>query len=284
MSTYLLLGGTGKTARRLATQLLAAGHDVRAASRNPGAGGVRFDWDDPETHDPALDGADGVWVVPPALRLDHAPQVGAFAERAHRGGVPRVVVLSARGADLDPASPLAQMEAAVAASSAPFTVIRPTWFMQDFTEAFLAPGILEQGLVVAPTGDGAEPFIDTEDIAAVAAAVLTESGHEGQAYDLSGPRALSFAEAAAIISGPAGRTVRHFDPGVDAWKAGAVDAGIPPDYAELLATLFGFIRDGSDAVLSDGVQRVLGREPTSFEAWAEREAGSLAAASAGARG
>jgi uncharacterized protein YbjT (DUF2867 family) len=282
MSTFLLLGGTGKVGRRLATQLHTDGHEVRIASRNPPAGGVRFDWDDAQTHDPALEGADGVWVVPPALRLDHASQVGAFAERARRAGVSRLAVLSARGGNLDPASPLARMEAAVAASGAPHTVIRPAWFMQNFTEAFFAPGIVEQGVIAAPTGDGAAPFIDTEDIAAVAAAALTGHGGSGEAYDLSGPRALSFAEVAEVISDVTGRQVRHVDPGEEAWKAGAIEAGLPPAYADLLAVLFGIIRDGHDAMLSGGVQAVLGREPGSFEAWAKREAPRLAAQPVGA--
>jgi uncharacterized protein YbjT (DUF2867 family) len=282
MSTFLILGGTGKVGRRLATQLPTDGHQVRIASRNPAAGDVRFDWDDVETHGPALEGADGVWIVPPALRLDHASQVGAFAERAHRAGVGRVVVLSARGGNLDPASPLATMEAAIAASGASHTIIRPTWFMQNFTEAFFAAGIREDGVIAAPTGDGAVPFIDTEDIAAVAAAALTGAGGVSDAFDLSGPRALSFAEAAEAISQAAGRPVRHVDPGEDAWKAGAVEAGLPAAYADLLAKLFGFVRDGYDAALSDGVQAVLGREPGTFEAWAAREAPSLAAQPVGA--
>ena len=280
MSTYLILGGTGKTGRRISQLLADAGHEVRAASRHPEPGGVHFDWDDAATYDPALSGADGAYVVPPAMRLDHAPLIGAFAERAVALGVGRIVALSARGGNLDPASPLAQMEAAIAASGIDHTAIRPTWFMQNFTESFFVDGIRGEGALVAPTGDGAEPFIDVADIAAVAAEALTGDGHAGEAYDLSGPEAITFARAAELLAPHVGREVRHVDPGADAWKAGAVQNGVPAEYAELLGTLFGYIRTGDDAALSDGVQRALGREPASFEAWAAREAGALAGAAA----
>jgi len=108
----------------------------------------------------------------------------------------------------------------------------------------------------------------------LAVALLTGSAPVG-AYDLSGPRALSFGEAAAVLSQHAGREVRHVDLPVEAWKAGAAENGLPAEYAEMLGMLFTLIRDGHDAQVSDGVQRALGRPATSFEDWAAREAGAL---------
>lgn len=148
------------------------------------------------------------------------------------------------------------------------------WFAQNFTEDFFAPSISADGVVVAPTGDGANPFIDAEDIAAVAVAGLTGAAPAG-AYDLSGPRALSFGEAAAVLSPHVGREVHHVDLPVEEWMTGAVSNGLPADYAQRLGALFTLIRAGHDAQLSDGVQRALGRPGTSFEDWASREAGSL---------
>ena len=280
MSSYLVLGGTGKTGRRVLDLLVAAGHTGRAAARtpaatSPGVEPVRFDWSDPSTHRPALEGVDGVYVVPPALQLEHADQVAALGALAVEHGVQRAVLLSARGVDQAPDNGMFRSEQALAATGLATSVVRPSWFAQNFTESFFAPGIRGDGVVVAPTGNGANPFVDTADIAAVAVALLTGQAPVG-AYDLSGPRALSFGEAAAVLSQHVGREVRHVDLPAEEWLGVAVQNGLPADYAGMLAFLFTLIRDGHDAHVSDGVQQVLGRPATSFEDWAAREAGSLA--------
>jgi len=274
MSNYLVLGGTGKTGRRVLSHLAAAGHTARAGARHPGpaASGVepvRFDWDDQSTHAHALSGVEAAYVVPPALRMDHPPLLAAFAEQAREAGVSRLVLLSARGVDQGPDNPLRQAEQAVNGAGLPVTVVRPSWFMQNFTESFFAPGVAD-GAIVAPTGGGAEPFIDVDDIAAVAAAGLTGAAEPGD-YDLSGPAALTFGEAAHVLGEHTGRRVTHVDLPVDEWVQGAQANGLPPEYAVMLGALFGLIRDGHDAYLSDGVQRALGRSATSFEDWAARE-------------
>lgn len=285
MATYLVLGGTGKTGCRLARQLSAAGHSVRAAARTPGSAApgidpVRFDWDDDSTWDPALAGVRGVYLIPPALRTDHPPLLGALAGRAADAGVERLVLLSARGVDQGPSNPLIDAERAVAAAAAgdraAVTVVRPSWFAQNATESFFRPGI-EQGTLVGPTGDGKVPWIDAEDIAAVAAAALTGDGHGGKVYELSGPRALTLAETAAVLTPYAGREVRHVDLPVEQWVEGAAANGLPLPYAQMLGGLFEVIRAGHEAALSEGVQQALGREPASYEDWAAREAGGLAA-------
>ncbi len=274
MSSYLVLGGTGKTGRRVLSHLTATGHTARAGARNPGAAEqgvepVRFDWDEVSTHAPALAGVEAAYVVPPALRMDHPPLLAAFAEQARETGVSRLVLLSARGVDQGPDNPLRQAEQAVKTAGLPVTVVRPSWFMQNFTESFFAPGVAD-GALVAPTGGGAEPFIDVDDIAAVAAAGLTGATEPGD-YDLSGPAALTFGEAAQVLGERTGRPVAHVDVPVEQWVQGAQANGLPPEYAGMLGALFGLIRDGHDAHLSDGVQRALGRPATSFQDWAARE-------------
>lgn len=283
MTTYLVLGGTGKTGRRLVSRLATAGHDVRAAARTPGTPSagvtpVRFDWDDDATWAPALAGASGVYVIPPAMRTDHPPLLGRFAEQAAVEGLQRLVLLSARGVDQGPPNPLIEAERAVSAAAAgrvAVTVVRPSWFAQNATEAFFRAGI-QEGLLVAPTGDGALAWVDAEDIAAVAAAALTSDGHVGRVYELSGPRALTMAETAEVLSPYAGREVRHVDLPLEQWVQGAAQNGLPEDYARMLGGLFEVIRAGYEAAISTGVQDALGRGATSYEDWAAREAGQLA--------
>jgi uncharacterized protein YbjT (DUF2867 family) len=284
-STYLVLGGTGKTGRRITRRLVEAGLTARPGSRSPGAPAagtspVRFDWEDRSSWQPALEGVEGVYLVPPAFRMDYAPLLGEFAGQAVDLGVSRLVFLSARGADQGPDNHLVASERAIrqaAGDRASVTVVRPSWFMQNFTEAFFAPGLAE-GTLVSPTGSGAEPFIDAEDIAAVAVAALTQDGHAGRDYDLSGPTALTMAEVADILSSRLGRPVQHVDPPLEQWQAGAVQSGIPEDYVALLGSLFTLIASGGDAHLSTGVQDALGRRPGSFQEWADRELAAPAGA------
>ncbi len=278
MTEVLVLGGTGKTGRRVAAQLAAAGHTARAAARTPGPAApgvvpVRFAWDERETYDAALDGVDAVYLVPPARRLDHAPLGRAFLERVRAAGAQRVVVLSARGVDhAPPEAPLRAMELAVEASGLPGTVLRPSWFMQNLSEDWLRDGVVHDGVVPVPTGDGRTAFVDCEDIAAVAVAALTQDGHAGRAYELTGPAALTWARAAEVVGAAAGREVRHVDVDPAAWEADAVQAGFDPAYAALLGMLFAGVRAGAEDGTTDGVRAATGRAPTSLEAFAAREA------------
>ena len=235
MATYLVLGATGKTGSRLTRQLTAAGHTVRAGSRHPGprtpgVEPISFDWDDAKTYGPALAGVQGVYLVPPELRFDHAPLLAALVGQAAAAGVERVVMLSARGVDKGPDNPMIGAERAVKAAAGDrvqVTVVRPSWFAQNFTESFFAPPITADGVIVAPTGDGRQAFIDAEDIAAVAAAALTGDGHGGHDYAISGPRAITFAVAARIIAPHAGRDVEHVDLPTEAWEQAATANGLP---------------------------------------------------------
>lgn len=272
----LVLGATGKTGRRVVDRLAAAGAAVRAGSRRPGAATpgvepVTFDWYAPATHDAALTGADAVYVIPPALVVDHVAELTALFDRCVRLGVPRVVLLSARGVDADDNIPLRREELALLATDLDSTIIRPSWFNQNFTEGVFADGV-GNGLIAVPAGDGPEPFIDADDIADVAAALLLDrsGAFSGEAIDLSGPTAYTFGEAASILTEVSGRPVAYRDITSDEFVAGAVAGGVPADYAGLLAALFEVIRNGWDAAPSDGVERVLGRSATSFDAWARR--------------
>ncbi|UDY36320.1 NmrA family NAD(P)-binding protein [Dermatobacter hominis] len=262
--TILILGGTGKTGRRIASRLRDGGVDVRTAARS--GADVTFDWDDPTTHDAALEGVTGLYLVPPALDLSFPPAVADLLDRAEAAGTTHVTYLSARGVDRAPAEvPLRAVELDLAGRDRlRHTVLRPSWFMQNFSEFIFLPGVLA-GEIAVPTGDGAEAFVHVDDIAdAAVAALLDPSAHDGRGYTLTGPEALTFAEAAARIGAVTGRPVRHVDVDRGEWIDAAVGSGVPPEYAEVLAALLDVIRDGGGAWTSDDVVTATGHGPRDF--------------------
>ncbi|GGV09588.1 NmrA family transcriptional regulator [Streptomyces filipinensis] len=263
MKNILILGGTGKTGSRIARQLKAAGRPVRTASRT--GGDIRFDLDDPATWEAALDGAGAAYLVEPDLRpaTDRQARVPRFVTEAVTAGVRRLVLLSAPRAG-EKGHPLHAVEQAVRGSGVDWAILRPNWFSQNFSEGPWRPGVLA-GSLALPTGDGRTPFLDAEDIAEVAAAALTEDRHSGRIYELTGPRAISFGEAAHLIARATGRRIQHVDVDPDTFVRRQVAAGASPDVARLFADILMAIGRGSGAALCDGVQRALGRPPRPFE-------------------
>jgi uncharacterized protein YbjT (DUF2867 family) len=262
----LVLGGTGKTGRRVAALLDAAGVHHRTAARS--AADLRFDWDDDATWGPALEGARAVYLVSPTFRLDHAPTVGAFLDRVQGSSVEHVTLLSARGVEHAPAdNPLRAIELDLARRDGlGATLLRPGWFLQDFTEWVWRDGIAERGTIAAPSGGAAEAFVDADDIAAVAVATLTDPGrHAGRAYTLTGPAAVTFHEVAARIADALGRPVTHADVEPAAWADELVAGGVPADYAGLLAGVLAALRDREGPDTSDDVEHVLGRPARSLD-------------------
>lgn len=224
---------------------------------------MRFDWADTATWEPALAGAHAAYLVG-----DSAPQLRAFTELAVARGVERLVLLSARvWAEMGDPAGLA-VENAVREAGAAWTILRPSWFAQNFDEDPLIAGAMARGEVRLPTGEGREPFIDAEDIAEVAVAALTGDGHAGQIYELSGPRALTWGQAVAEIARTSGRAVRFTPINDEQYRTELAAAGQLDDYAEITSALFAHIRHGRGAALSDGVRRALGREPADFSTYA----------------
>lgn len=257
----LVLGGTGKTGRRVVERLTRQDVPVRIGSRS---GGVPFDWEDRSTWKPALQDVGAVYVSYfPDLAVPGAPEaVGSFSELAVAEGARRLVLLSGRGEEEAEAS-----EKVLAGSGADWTVVRASWFSQNFDEGYLLDPILG-GHVMLPAGDVGEPFTDVDDIAEVATAVLTQDGHEGQVYELTGPRLLTFADAIGIIAEATGRDLTYTRIPAEDFAAGLAADQVPPDVVELLLYLFTTILDGRNASLGDGVQRVLGRPARDFADYA----------------
>jgi uncharacterized protein YbjT (DUF2867 family) len=264
MNDILILGGTGKTGRRIAQRLRADGQSVRSASRT--RGDVLFDLGEPSTWPAALHGVAAAYLVEPEVQgTDEGQQrIPRLVDAAAKAGVRRLVLLTAPGVEGNQAHPLWPAEEAVMNSGLEWTIVRPTWFAQNFSEAFWLPGILD-GSLRLPVGDGVTAFIDADDIADVVGAALTGDGHHGQAYVLSGPRAISFAEAVALIGKASGRTVRHVDISPEECTQAQIAVGVPEGAARQLTRLYTDIRDGKAEALYDGVQRALDRQPRAFE-------------------
>jgi uncharacterized protein YbjT (DUF2867 family) len=266
-ATTLVLGGTGKTGRRVARRLSARGLPVRIGSRS---GEPPFDWEDRTTWAPALRDVESVYLSyhPDLAAPGAAETIGRFAELAVASGVRRIVLLSGRGEEQAQVS-----ERTVQRSGTEWTILRSSWFSQNFSEDYLLEPVLS-GEIALPADDVAEPFIDVEDIADVAVAALTEDGHAGQLYELSGPRLLTFAEAAEEIAKASGRQVRYVPISPERYMAGMIRDGMPADYAAFLTELFTRVLDGRNAHLTDGVQRAVGRRPRDFTDFARDAAAS----------
>jgi uncharacterized protein YbjT (DUF2867 family) len=268
-SPILVLGATGKTGRRVVDRLQARGVPTRIGSRSADP---PFDWQDRDTWAPALSGVSKVYVTfYPDLAVPGAPEaVGELARLAADAGVEHLVLLSGRGEEEAQRS-----EEVVKAAGVDWTIVRSSWFDQNFSEGFLVDAILE-GVVALPVGEVGEPFIHADDLADIAVAALTEDGHVRQLYEVTGPRLLSFADAVREIAEESGRDVRFETVSMDAFGAQLEQLGLAADEVWFLRYLFGEVLDGRNESVTDGVRRALGREPRDFRDYA-REAAAAGA-------
>lgn len=265
----LVTGGTGTTGRRVVQRLAARGAQVRVASRHSAC---VLDWDDPGTWDPALAGVTRAYLAyAPDLAVPGAAEtVAAFTRCAATAGVRRVVLLSGRG---EPGARAAERAVRAVADDAglELTVLRCSWFVQNFTEGQFAPS-LRAGELALPVGDVLEPFLDADDVADAAVAALVEDGHAGRTYELTGPRALGFADAVRECADAMGRPVTFRPVTPAGFRAALAADGVPADVLDLLAHLFTEVLDGRNSRTTDGVQQVLGRPPADLAGTVRRSA------------
>ena len=265
----LVLGGTGKTGRRVAERLAERGLLVRIGSRSAEP---PFDWEKPDTWATALDGVSAAYVsYYPDLAIPGAPEaVRAFAELAARNGVRRLVLLSGRGEEEAQSAEQALREVGEEAG-VEWTIVRCAWFMQNFDENYILEPILS-GEVALPSGNVPEPFVDAGDIADVAVAALTEDGHAGHLYELTGPRLLTMEQAVGEISRATAREIGFVPVTLEEYESVLAEADVPPEFLSFLTYLFGTVLDGRNASLTDGVRRAVGREPKDFADYARHAA------------
>lgn len=261
----LVLGGTGKVGRRVAGRLTARGVPVRIGARSATPA---FDWNDPATWSRVLEGAQNVFIsYAPDIAVPGAPQaVNQFTKQAATAGVERVVLLSGRGEEEAEAA-----ERLVRHGPLPWTILRCSWFAQNFSEDFLLDPILE-GQVALPVDTVTEPFVDCDDIAEVAAEALLDDRHAGQLYELTGPRLLTFSDATQEIARASARPIRFTTITPEEFTAGLTYAGLHRDEVSLVSYLFSTVLDGRNSSLTDGVERALGRPPRDFADYARETA------------
>jgi uncharacterized protein YbjT (DUF2867 family) len=253
----LVLGGTGKTGHRVVDRLKQRGLAVRTGSRS---GVPAFGWDAPEGWGAVLAGVRQVYLsYAPDLAIPGATDaVRRFVAQCVEAGVTRIVLLSGRGEE-----EAQNCEQIVRASGLEWTIVRASWFNQNFSEGAFLDMVLD-GNITLPAGPIGEPFVDTDDIADVAVAALTEDRHNEEIYEVTGPRLLTFADVAHEISSAAGREVRFTRIPQTAFNGAIIESGTPEDIAWLLDYLFSTVLDGRNAHLCNGVERALGRPPRDF--------------------
>jgi uncharacterized protein YbjT (DUF2867 family) len=261
----LVLGGTGKVGRRIAARLTARGVPVRIGARSATPA---FDWNDPTTWSGVLAGVRTVFIsYAPDIAVPGAPQaVAEFTKRAAEQGVARVVLLSGRGE--------AEAEAAerlVRDAPLSWTIVRCSWFAQNFSEDFLLGPVLA-GEVALPVDTVTEPFVDCDDIAEVATEALLDDRHAGQLYELTGPRLLTFDDAIQEIAHASKRPIRFTTITPAEFTAGLTAAGLHRDEVSLVSYLFSTVLDGRNSSLTNGVERALGRPPRDFADYASETA------------
>lgn len=263
-SPILVIGSTGKTGRRIARTLTERGHAVRHGSRGSA---IPFDWEKPDTWPVALEGVASAYVsyFPDLAVPGAADKIEALTQMAKASGVKRLVLLSGRGE-----SHAEHCESLVRNSGLDYTLVRCAWFMQNFSEGYLRDPVLD-GVIPLPGGAVREPMIDVDDIADVAVAALTEDGHSGQLYELTGPRLMSFEAAAEDLTAATGQPVRYVPISFEEFHAAIAQIG-----GDFIADVFtGIARetlDGRNEHLTDGVERALGRPPRDFRTFCQKAA------------
>ncbi|MEM9878270.1 MAG: NAD(P)H-binding protein [Pseudomonadota bacterium] len=261
----LVLGGTGKTGRRVAERLQARGQAVRIGARSAVPA---FDWDNEKSWSACLDQVTSVYITyAPDLAMPGATDaIQAFVTLAKQRGVQRLVLLSGRG------EPEAQAcERIVQDAGLEWTIVRASWFSQNFSEGAFVEMVLN-GAITLPAGDQVEPFADVDDIADVAVAALSEGHHHGQVYEITGPRLMTLADVAADLSVAVGRSIAYVDVPHEAFIGQLKSVGAPKDVVWMLDYLFSTVLDGRNAHVTDGVERALGRPPKDFADFAREVA------------
>ncbi|MEI2297624.1 SDR family oxidoreductase [Ensifer sp. MJa1] len=272
----LVLAANGTIGSKVVRALVAAGEAVKAATRKAtsieGAEAVAFDYLDASTYGPALDGVDRLFVLAPGGHLDPVALLSPIITAAAARGV-KIVLMTVIGVDADDSIPYRQVELLLEKTGAPFVILRPNWFCDNF-HSYWIEGI-RHGAIAVPAAEGKTSFIDARDIAECAAVALTSNAFNGRAFNLTGPEALSYDEAAAILSRVTGKPIAYAPVDDETFIGILTGAGVPADYARFLASIFYPVREGWVAQPTGDVKTLTGYAPRSVETYAKDNLAAL---------
>lgn len=273
----LVTGATGNLGGAVARMLSAKGFAIRAAgtriekfSAEPGWETVRMVYEDPQSVDAALSGVGGLFLVAPPLDPEAPSKLNPIIDKAGNMGLHHIVFISAFGVDQNEQAPLRIIERHLMASGVNFTILRPNFFMENFTTGFVAPMIAQGGIFLA-ADEGKTSFISVNDIAEVAAAAFQNQSY-GRQYNLTGAQALDHQQVADIISEVSGRKITYQPVSEEAMLKGARDNGMPEGAVQYLAMLYYAVRSGWMAAVTGDVKTVTGKELISFVEFARQNA------------
>jgi uncharacterized protein YbjT (DUF2867 family) len=263
--TILVLGGNGKTGRRVAQRLNAMGNSVRIGSRN---GSPAFDWENSETWKAALEGVHSVYIsFYPDLAVPGAKNaINALTSLAIKNGVKKLILLSGRGEE-----GAQECENIVINSGVDYTIVRCDWFHQNFSESFFLDPIVA-GYVALPRAETLIPFVDADDIADVVVASFTDQKHANKIYELTGPRLMTFNQVVEEIAKATGRQIAFQSISIDEYLQSLREHQVPDDYIWLVNYLFSHALDGRNASITHDVEKALGRKAKDFSAYVKETA------------
>ena len=271
--TFLVVGATGTVGSGIVEALVAQGHAVRAATsrrekvgREGSVETVLLDLASGEGTREAFEGVDRAFLLAPPGYADQHRLLSPLVAEAARRKLDKVVLMTAMGADAAD-TPFRRVELELERSGLRYNIVRPNWFMQNF-HTFWLQGINEQGKILLPAGQAKVSFIDARDIAAVAVRLLTANDLGNGAFDITGPEALDHDQVARILSAETGRKISYEEIAPDVLRQGLLAGGVPPDYAEFLLVILGFLAQGYAQRKTSSVNELLGREPIRFEQYA----------------
>jgi uncharacterized protein YbjT (DUF2867 family) len=276
----LVTGASGNLGREVVAALRARRYEIRAATRDvgkivPGEDllPVGFDFTDPGTFATAMDGVSGLFLIAPPMDPEAPQKLAPFIQEARKLGVGHVVFTSALGVDQNEQAPLRVVEKTLMDSGLNYTILRPNFFMENFSTGFVAPMIEHQNGIFLAAGEGKTSFISTVDIAEVAASAFAENLY-GKEYNLTGPEALDHTQVAHAISQATGRQISYHALSEDAMLQGARENGMPEGAVQYMRVLYEVVRAGYMAAVTDDVESVTGRKPVGFGEFVNANVGS----------